>query len=221
MDKFIFVCYKNGCGGEQLALKISNTQGCIPLEFNKHGKRTVVKDIFKSNLLKKIPASNFVPNPGPDTDFNVVPTHMSPDVLQETYPNSIFVVIKLPESDIDKKKLILRKYRYFELSASPGFIERLGEYRDLGGNMTDKEKIKHLVQPLKNIEIRCLVNDLESNSVNFKKLFLDKISRKKTFLTFPYTLKENLIVIDFIDVYNNKIDKLFKEISIRIGGDDK
>ena len=207
MDKFIFVCYKNGCGGEQLALKISNTQGCIPLEFNKHGKRTVVKDIFKSNLLKKIPASNFVPNPGPDTDFNVVPTHMSPDVLQETYPNSIFVVIKLPESDIDKKKLILRKYRYFELSTSPGFIERLGEYRDLGGNM-----------PLKNIEIRCLVNDLELNSANFKKLFLDKISRKKTF---PYTLKENLIVIDFIDVYNNKIDKLFKEISIRIGGDDK
>ena len=218
MSKFIFVCYKNGCGGEQLALKISKINGCVPLEFTKHGKRIVVKDVFNSNLLKEIPTPGFTPNTINSTGWNVVPSHRCPDILQDIYSNSMFVVINMPESDIDIKKLILRKYKYFELSARSTFIERLGSYKDFGGDMIDKKKIKQLVKPLKNIEIQCLVQGLEFNRTNFRKIFLDKINRLSAF---SYVPKENVIVIDFIDVYNNNIHKLFKEISNCIGVEDK
>jgi len=218
MSKFIFVCYKNGCGGEQLALKISKINGCVPLGFNKHGKRIVVKDVFNSNLLKAIPAPGFTPDIINSHGWNVVLSHRCPDILQNIYPNSMFVVIKMPESDIDIKKLILRKYKYFELSARSTFVERLGGYKDYGGDMTDKKKIKQLAKPLKNIEIQCLVQGLEFNRANFRKIFLDKINRLSAF---PYTPKENVIVIDFIDVYNNNIHKLFKKISNWIGVEDK
>lgn len=204
-DKFIFVCYGNGAGGEQLAVKISQLSKCNTLSFSRRGKRTIAHDVFKSSLLYASLEQNknySLPN---KNLWNVVPTHKSPDELEKLWPGSIYVVIETPTSNEWLRRLALRRYRYFELSPCTTFKEALGEYLDKGGDPVDIKKIKQLRTPITNINIKCIVKNIPYTRANRKQIFAPTPDVIK------YTYK-NVLTISFEDVYNNNISKLLDEI---------
>lgn len=213
MSKFIFVCYNNGCGGEQLAVKISQLDECEPLEFTRRGKRTIAHDAFKSGLVSVLRKKEISP---PNTDlWQVAPAHISPDELVEDFPDSVFVVINMPITNEQKRTHILRKYRYFDMSINDTLQQRVGEYIDRGGDLNDKQKVMKLAKkPMSNLDIRCLAKGVEPTKENRRRLFFESIPHKPI----EYKHASNVIEIDFIDVYNNNIESLLKKLQELIKG---
>jgi len=211
MSKFVFVCYDHACGGESLALKVSQLPQCNTLKYEKFIKRTVVDDVFGKQLLMKTPTKplQLLTN---ETDlFHVVPSHLPPETLQTLYPDSLYVVINFPKTYKEIHRLWLRKYRYFEMSVSETFMQRLGEYRDHNGDMTNATHIKQLAKPLKNIEIRCLAQNLQYTKQNCRKVFLKALQNKGM----NYTTGKNIVACDFeqkdSNEFFNAISNLLKE----------
>lgn len=199
------MCYGNGAGGEQLAVKISQLPACNTLSYSRRGKRTIAHDVFKSSLLYASLEQNKTYSSPNKKLWNVVPTHKSPDELELQWPGSIYVVIETPTSTTWLRRLALRRYRYFELAPCTTFREALGEYLDRGGDPQDTDKIKQLRTPLTNINIKCIVNNIPYTRANRKQIFASTPDVIK------YTFK-NVLVISFEDVYNNNISKLLNKI---------
>ena len=211
-DKFIFVCYNHGCGGEQLAVKISVLPQCNDLQYTKRGKRTVAHDVFKSGLKSVNRTRDYKPTY--TGLWNVVPTHASPDDLCGDFPDSIFVLVEVPTDPEMQRKLILRTYRYFALSPCLSWQEAMGEYLDRGGKLDriQQSDSRGLKTPIKNIDIHCLVEGIPSTRQNRKRLFLSNYVIEDI----KYTHSENIIPIKFCDVYNNTIQHLLDNIQERI-----
>lgn len=209
MSKFVFVCYDHACGGESLALKISQLPQCHTLKYKKFKKRTVVDDVFDKELLMAIPTKPLQLINNTTDLFHVVPSHLLPETLQKFYPDSLYVVINFPKTQQGMHHLYLRKYRYFEMSVCTTFLQRLGEYKDRGGDMTNADNIKQLAKPLKNIQIRCLAKNLEPTKQNCRKVFLSSLSKQGM----NYKTDKNIVACDF---EHKDSDKFFNAISNRI-----
>ena len=210
MSKFVFVCYDHACGGESLALKISQLPECNTLKYTKLEKRTVVDDVFDKELLMMNPTKPLQLITNKTDLFHVVPSHLPPETLQILYPDSLYVVVNFPKTDEGIHHWFMRKYRYFESSVSTTFLQRVGEYRDKGGDMTNADNIKQLAKPLKNIQIRCLAKNLEPTKQNCIKVFLTCRPDKGM----NYTAGKNIVVCDFeqkdSDEFFNAISNLIR-----------
>jgi hypothetical protein len=210
MSKFVFVCYQHACGGESLALKISQLPECHTLKFSKFNKRTVVDDVFNKQLLEKNPTKSIQLITNETGLFHVVPSHLPPKKLQIIYPDSLYVVINFPKTQKGIRQWCLRKYRYFEMSVCTTFLQRLGEYRDKGGDMTNADNIKQLAEPLNNLQIRCLAKNLEPTRQNCRKVFLSSLSKKGM----NCKTDKNIVVCDFeqkdSDEFFNAISNLIR-----------
>tara|TARA_E500000318_G_scaffold28457_1_gene28593 strand:+ start:3173 stop:3820 length:648 start_codon:yes stop_codon:yes gene_type:complete len=205
-DKFIFVCYGNGAGGEQLAVKISQLSMCNTLSFTRRGKRTIAHDVFKSSMLYgSLNQKNNYSSPN-DNLWNVVPTHKSPDELEKLWAGSIYIVIETPTSNEWLRRLALRRYRYFYMSPCNTFKEAVGHYLNgCGGDPADIEKLKKLHPPITVSNIMCIVKNIPYTRANRKQIFVHNPDVIK------YT-QENVLTISFEDVYKNDISKLLHEI---------
>jgi len=210
MSKFVFVCYDHACGGESLALKISQLPECNTLEYSKFKKRTVVDDVFNKQLLMKTPTQPLQLITNTTDLFHVVPSHRPPETLQTFYPDSLYVVINFPKTQQGIRQWCLRKYRYFGMSISTTFVQRIGEYRDQGGDMKNTDNIKQLAKPLNNLQINCLAKNLEPTKQNYKKVFLSFLSKKGM----NCKTDKNIVVCDFeqkdSDEFFNAISNLIR-----------
>jgi hypothetical protein len=210
MSKFVFVCYDHACGGESLALKISQLPECHTLKYKKFKKRTVVDDVFDKELLMAIPTKPLQLITNTTDLFHVVPSHLPPETLQKFYPDSLYVIINFPKTQKGIRQWCLRKYRYFEMSVSETFVQRLGEYRDKGGDMTNTDNIKQIAKPMRNIQIRCLAKNLEPTKQNCKRVFFSSL--KHTGM--HYKTNKNIVACDFeqkdSDEFFNAISNLIR-----------
>lgn len=206
MSKFVFVCYDHACGGESLALKISQLPECNTLKYKKLKKRTVVDDVFDKELLMRTPTKPLQLITNTTDLFHVVPSHLPPETLQTLYPDSLYVVINFPKTQQGIRQWCLRKYRYFEMSVSETFVQRLGEYRDHCGDMTNTDNIKQLAKPMKNIQIRCLAENLEPTKQNCRRVFFSFL--KHTGM--QYKTNKNIVACDFAQ---KDSDDFFNDIS--------
>jgi len=213
MSKFVFVCYDHACGGESLALKISQLPECNTLEYSKFKKRTVVDDVFNKQLLMNTPTQPLQLITNTTDLFHVVPSHRPAETLQTFYPDSLYVVINFPKTQQGIRQWCLRKYRYFEMSISTTFMQRVGEYRDKGGDMKNTDNIKQLAKPLNNLQIKCLAKNLEPTKQNCRKVFLSSLkyrfSGSKQGMNYK-TDKKNIVACDF---EHKDSDEFFNAIS--------
>jgi len=193
MSKFVFVCYDHACGGESLALKISKLPECNTLEYDRFQKRTVVKDVFNKQLLMKNPTKPFELVDNKTNLLHVVPSHLSPDTLQTFYPDSLYVVINFPKTQQGIRQWCLRRYRYFEMSVSPTFMQRVGEYREQSGDVKNVAHLKQLAKPLTNLQIRCLAKNLELTKQNCREIFFSSLYNKGMHCK----TNKNIIACDF------------------------
>ena len=86
MDKFIFVCYDHGAGGEGLAVEISKLHFCNDLKYEKHGDRTWSFDYFNKLFLKNYQKDWIDQISGNHTGkfYEVIPSHYRPELIQKS-----------------------------------------------------------------------------------------------------------------------------------------
>lgn len=221
MYKFIFVCYENGAGGENLCRRISDLPGCHTLKYHKERKRTQVDDVFAKALISRATDQYARENLGKeihipkiinDSDLcHVVPSHISPDVLKKFYPNDLYVVINSPTDQYWLRKLNLRKYRYYFLSRPPSFRARVGEYEQYSP-LKNTDHIKQLLSSSMTIlQIRCLSKNLPLTKQNYKKYFKNLLLDSHEYRLY-YTDDVNTVTIEFKDIYKNNLQPLFNKI---------
>ena len=109
---FLFVCYKAGSGGENLATKISKFDNCVPLDFYKtpEDRTVIVGEFFKKIFLNVVGpfekllenAQKIIDNTNLNNKIHVVPSHWDYPWLVPYFPNSKFVRIIFDDFGIEK-----------------------------------------------------------------------------------------------------------------------
>jgi len=131
MNNIIFVCYDQGTGGEHLAVEISKLNKCNDLYYNIINERYVTIDIVIGKLrylyfdYKEI---NEIIKHHPSSKWHVIPTHFSPDELNDIDAKKKFVIIRTPSDEqhqrvIDQKVL---EYKFTNPLQIKGQIEADG-----------------------------------------------------------------------------------------------
>ena len=131
MNNIIFVCYDQGTGGEHLAVEISKLNKCNDLYYNIINQRYVTIDIVIGKLrylyfdYKEI---NEMIKQHPSSKWHVIPTHFSPDELNDIDAKKKFVIIRTPSDEqhqrvIDQKVL---EYKFTNPLQIKGQIEADG-----------------------------------------------------------------------------------------------
>ncbi len=131
MYRFIFVCYNHGAGGENLAVKISKNKKCNNLKYDMMDKRTWSYDYFNKLFLKPF-NNNWKEHCTEITKtelIDVIPSHYSPEILKEIFPNEFYVVINYPKTNAGIKHLKENTYKKVWASKHNNLHQKLGYWR--------------------------------------------------------------------------------------------
>lgn len=212
MDKFIFVCYDHGCGGENLSVQISKRPYCNTLEHTTQDSRTWSNDVFNKLLLKTTSMNSWqdqIPKVPESKKFNVIPSHFRSNELKSVFKNSIFVVINFPTSSDALLHLQNRIYEKVWLSSHTNLKQKIGFCEEEGYNVNTQEKLKQINNSLNNAHIHCIMNDLEFTEENvkhlFKKIMLVKILSTKGMNSVD---DHQTIVLEYNNIDMKKLDRL-------------
>lgn len=180
-DKFVFVCYIAGTGGERLSVETAQLPGLVPLSYyTAFGNRTVItSDIFDKKLLRPCPLGEVINlveqslNNKSVVGTHVVPSHYDFDLLLPYFPNSKF--IRLLSNNTDRPQVKRNLYKKIWLGRVPTFNEFTGYCLCY----TDKVTLSKLLAEKKlNLdmtigEIQCVLQNQEPTKQNKKRLFIE------------------------------------------------
>lgn len=206
MNKFIFVCYDHGCGGENLSVQVSKRNYCNTLEYAKQQGRTWSEDILGKLLLKNTTKNNWqeqIPDVPVSDRYYVVPSHREPHELKQVFKDSIFVVINFPTSDVGIAHLNNRVYEKVWLSSHTNIKQKIGFCEQLG-HAVPADKLKQIHQSLNNAHIHCILNDLDYTDANVELLF----AKAKRYKGMNYQDDEKTIALEYNNVDMKKLDRL-------------
>ena len=208
MHKFIFVCYEHGMGGEKLAVELSNNSFCNYLTHEKHGPRTWGYDYFNKLFLKNYDEDwkQKLPEIEPSKLYHVVPSHYTPELLQQVFPDAIYVVINAPRTENGIKRLHRRIYRHVWLTSHNKLDQKVGYFIQYAGKYPNRQQLKMLDKEVTNAEIQCMVHDLEYTKENLKKIFNRIVKPWRP--TFNYKDSSKILTIDYEQLISGNKEEL-------------
>ena len=207
MDKFIFVCYDHGCGGENLSVEISKKDYCNTLEYTIQNSRTWSNDVFNKLLLKSTAKNSWqdqIPKVPYSEKFNIIPSHREPNELKSVFKNSIFVVINFPTSSETLLHLQNRIYEKVWLSSHTNLKQKIGFCEEHGYNINTHKKLKQINDSLNNAHIHCIMNDLDFTEENIKHLLVKTLQNKGM----NYCDDHQTIALEYNNIDMKKLDRL-------------
>ena len=207
MNKFIFVCYDHGCGGEKLSVEISKKPYCEDLQYKKIGSRTFTYDVLNKVLLYPRTTTkwiNEIPEVPSSEKYYVVPTHKTPEELENYFTNSVYVVINFPGDTEHLRETIFEKTWMNNLDT---LKEKLGFCKRMGWQIDSTKKIASINKSVNIAEIWCIAHDLEYTSDNVKYLF-EKEFKEMASNPLRYTDTEQIITVEYNNIDYKKLDRL-------------
>lgn len=212
MHKFIFVCYEHGMGGERLAVELSNNSFCNYLTHEKHGPRTWGYDCFNKLFLKNYDADwkKKLPEIEPSKLYHVVPSHYTPELLEQVFPDAIYVVINAPRTEKGIQSLYRRIYRHVWLTSHNRLDQKVGYFIQHAGKYPDRQQLKMLDKEVTNGEIQCIIQRLEYTKENVKKIFSRTMKLFQP--SFDYTDTDKILTIDYEQMINGDKEKLTQRL---------
>lgn len=207
MDKFIFVCYDHGCGGENLSVQISKRDYCNKLEYTTHGTRTWSMDVFNKLFLKKTSRHNWdqqLPEIPRGDCFDVVPSHVEPSELKRVFPKSIYVVINFPQSKESRLHLRNRIYEKVWLSSHTSMKQKIGFCVENGYKIDSQKKLTKINTAVNNAHIHCIMNDLDFTEENVEYLLSNKLQSRGMY----YIDDHQTITLEYNKIDFKKLDRL-------------
>jgi len=206
MDKFIFVCYDHGCGGENLSVQISKRDYCNPLECANQAGRTWSEDIFNKLLLKNTTKNSWqkqIPNIPVSDKYYVIPSHREPSELKLVFKDSIFVVVNFPTSVDSILHLHNRVYEKVWLSSHSNIKQKIGFCEQVGYTVGG-EKLKQINNSLNNAHIHCILNDIDYTDANVELLF----AKTRRYKGMNYLDDDKTIALEYNNIDMKKLDRL-------------
>jgi hypothetical protein len=242
MDKLIFVCYQHGFGGENLSHRISQHTLCDELLVKIEKGRTIIKnDIFnkiflgfnnnfqysfqdKEKLCKKV-IKNFKNKIEKIKKYSVIPSHIDADTLKKFFINSYFIIIESPRTEEQYQQYLHHLYDDFWLYKTTNLTEYIGEIYskiELFKSKKTEKEIKNLTKKIlskyKNSlsfgQIQCVINDIEPNVENMKKLFSSLYNKKRFKFYNKFKNKSNILNISYESVKNYNVENIFQYFKI-------
>lgn len=188
MNRFIFVCYEHGTGGEGLCASISGLPFCEDLKFERMGSRTWTYDYFDKFFLTDLVEGweHSVTADYKGEKYQVIPSHADPFEIQKKFPDAYYIVINSPvtvEDKIELKNTIFEKVwktRHNTFAQRIGYFMQFSEIYNKGKKPTRDQLKKLKDDKILNGEIRCLVHGLEPNDDNMKILWSKHVRTKTT-----------------------------------------
>jgi len=207
MNKFIFVCYDHGCGGENLSVTISKQPCCNELEYEMHNTRTWTKDVFNKLLLKTETMHTWkylIPEVPVSEKFYVVPSHIEPKKLLEVFPNAVYVVINFPRTEDKIKHLHNRIYEKVWLTSMDNIKQKIGFCKEYGYTIDSQEKLKQINIAVNNAHIHCIMNNLDFTQENVNNLLLQHLET----CGMNYIDNDQIITMEYDNLDYKKLDRL-------------
>lgn len=213
MNKFIFVCYEHGTGGESLSVEISRLPFCETLRHEKHSGRTWTFDCFDKLFLRNFNDNwkQIARRVNTDHRVRVVPSHYRPEELKKLFPNEIFVVINSPVTQSDMKKLLKRIYKQVWLTKHQRLDQKIGYFIQNCGRKPNREQVKRMAKPITNGGIQCLINEKEINKHSIKDLFRRWANDFKP--SFHYHNGPKIITIEYADRNTKSIQDIKSKLT--------
>jgi len=214
MPNTLFVCYRHGCRGENMAHRISQHPLFRTLEASKINNRTIINNCyFDKKFLSQRDMIDFDLLELPNKNL-VVPSHYFYDDLHHHFPTAKYISIDVPIDLNDfKRKLFDRFYEY----KSSSLLELVGEcenkYRDYNSNATEQDVRIFTAEILKkkNLsfgDIKCLAAGMSPTKEN-KLLLLDREyptplteKTKKHSMVVPFENVESVDLQEIVDYFN-------------------
>lgn len=207
MDKTLFVCYRHGCRGEGLAVRLSKHNLFRTLEANVVNTRTIIEnDYFDKKFLNTWrPIYNNLENKSGQNI--VVPSHYFYDELKEHYPLSTYVTIDIPK-DLNEYRQSL--YERFYLYSTNNTAELIGEcenrLRGYNPGVSASEVKEFTAKVLKakvNVfgDIRCMAKGIPATEQNKRQL-----ANLHTPPPISKETRDNSLVIAYEDVGQVDVD---------------
>ena len=213
MTKILFVCYRHGCKGEGLSLRLSQHSFFKTLEADIVNDRTIItNDVFNKGLLFRDDVLPKVPELPVDSNI-VVPSHHFYDTMKNYVPNSYFISIDVPTSDeLDNwRELLYNRYWTYK---TKNILELTGECASRYYQIYPKAKRDEVmsftakVLKMKNVtfgDIICLGRGVDPTEEN-KKMLLSKYEptplseeTKKNSFVIPYKKVKEVNVEEIIN----------------------
>ena len=213
MTKILFVCYRHGCKGEGLSLRLSQHSFFKTLEADIVNDRTIItNDVFNKGLLFRDDVLPKVPELPVDSNI-VVPSHHFYDTMKNYVPNSYFISIDVPTSDeLDNWRDLL--YNRYWTYKTKNILELTGEWASRYYQIYPEAKRDDVmsftakVLKMKNVtfgDIICLGRDVEPTEEN-KRMLLSKYEptplseeTKKNSFVIPYKKIKEVNVEEIIN----------------------
>lgn len=213
MNKFIFVCYEHGTGGESLSVEISRLPFCETLPHEKHSGRVWTFDCFNKLFLKNYNKDwmQMASQVKPAQKVRVVPSHYTPETLRKLFPNELFVIINSPVTQSGMTKLLKRIYKQVWLTKHNRLDQKIGYFIQNCGRKPNKEQIKRMAKPITNGGIQCLINEKEVNKHSIKDLFKKWANNFKT--SFHYHNGPNILTIEYADRNTKSIQDIKSKLT--------
>lgn len=204
MDKFVFVCYEHGTGGERLAVMLSKIAGCELLEHEVHGKRTWSYDHFNKLFLKKYDADwkkQIVIEQSHEA-YKLIPSHYRPEILRELFPNALYVVINAPRTKVDIDGLHDRIYNNVWQTTHPKLSQKVGYFVQNAGRDPNRDELKLMSKDVTNGQIQCLIRGVPLDEDNIEKVFAEWL--KDFGIDFEYVADDKLYTVNYVDLMEGK-----------------
>ena len=213
MDKFIFVCYEHGTGGESLSVELSQLPFCQTLRYEKHAGRTWTYDCFDKLFLRNFQADwiSQASQIKSNSQIRVVPSHYRPEELMKLFNDAIFVVINSPKRETDIASLLKRIYRQVWLTKHDRLDQKIGYFIQNSGRKPDRDQIKIMSRPITNGGIQCLINSRENTRDTVKKLF--RVWARNFRPSFHYNDESRLLTIEYLEMDRKTIGKLKSKLT--------
>ena len=210
MDKFIFVCYEHGTGGEGLAVEISKLHFCNDLKYEKHGDRTWRYDYFNKLFLINYQKDWIDQICGNLTGkfYEVIPSHYRPELIQKKYPNAFYVVINSPILTASKENLKKDIFEKVWQSRHRSLAQRIGYFIQNSNKKPTREQLRKLDNDMSNGEIQCLIRNIKPTENNILKLFEKNIPLVSDVM--HYTASHNLFPVAYEDLVLGKKQNIFE-----------
>ena len=213
MTKILFVCYRHGCRGEGLSLRLSQHNFFRTLKADVVNDRTIItNDVFNKDLLFREDVLPKVPELPVDSNI-VVPSHHFYDSLKNYISNSYFISIDVPTSNElnDWREKLYNRYWMYK---AKNILELTRECASRYYHYYPKAKLDEVmsftakVLKIKDVtfgDIICLGKNLEPTEEN-KRMILNNMEpeplseeTKKNSLVIPYKKVNEVTVEEIIN----------------------
>ena len=237
MNKFIFVSYQQGLGGENLSVRISQTEMCETLTCRKTPEgRTIIQNDFFGKFFIDCPiiidgkifhgekninkVKNFFfqkKKINAQHKTLVVPCHFNMESMIDEFPHEKFVIIDAPRTQKEQQKILDDTYKKVWSCVLKTPAEILGETMCIMQKINPVPDVKDVLRNMKRKEITvgelwCYLKRTEPTEENQKQLFLQLKPHENLQKNTNIKPGKNIIRIPYIDALSITGDDVIKKL---------